>query len=368
MIFRRIHLSFIKSEYMLFVAIATALFFVFFKDLLLGDLENVVHVSIAFVVIFVTMLASSFNVVRHADELAIKLGEPYGTLILTLSVITIEVIAISAVMLTGEDNPTLGRDMMFSVIMITLNGLVGLSLLAGGIKHIQQEYNLQGVNSFIALIFPLAILGLILPNYTLSTEYGTLSPLQTYFLIFATIGLYFIFLMMQSLRHKNFFVLVDEKEEHHKESKHSLLYHVVMLIAYLLPIVLLSKKLAIIVNHFISSIGAPPAIGGLLVAILVLSPEGMSAIKAALDNKLQRAINISMGSALATISLTIPAILIIGLVTGEKIILGLNGVDSVLLVLTLFMSVINFSSGKSNIIQGLIHLMLFVLYMLLIFD
>ncbi len=357
-----------KSEYMFFIAILTALFFVFFEDVLLGDLNNVVLVSVAFGIIFMIMLMASFSVVRHADELAIKLGEPYGTLILTLSVITIEVIAISAVMLTGDDNPTLGRDMMFSVIMITLNGLVGLSLLVGGMKHIQQEYNLQGVNSFIAVIFPLAVLGLILPNYTLSSEYGTFSTLQTYFLIFITFGLYCIFLFMQTLRHKSFFIIGNEKEESHKESEHSLYYHVGMLIAYLLPIVLLSKKLAIVVNHAIETIGAPAALGGLLVAILVLSPEGMSAIKAALENKLQRAINISMGSALATISLTIPAVLIIGLVTGEKVILGLNGVDTVLLGLTLFMSILNFSSGKSNIIQGLIHIILFILYLLLIFD
>jgi Ca2+:H+ antiporter len=361
-------LSFFKSEYILFLAITTAMFFIFFGDLLLGDLNNIPLVALAFGIIFLVMLMSSFSVVRHADELAVKLGEPYGTLILTLSVITIEVVAISAVMLTGADNPTLGRDMMFSVIMITLNGLVGLSLLVGGMKHMQQEYNLQGVNSFIALIFPLAVLGLILPNFTLSSAYGTFSTFQTYFLIFVTVALYLIFLFMQTLRHKNFFVLDHEVEEKHQESEHSLTYHISMLIAYLVPIVLLSKKLAIVVNHSISEVGAPAALGGLLVAILVLSPEGMSAIKAALNNKLQRAINISMGSALATISLTIPAVLLIGLATGEKVVLGLNGVDTVVLLLTLFMSILNFSSGKSNIIQGLIHIMLFVLYLLLIFD
>lgn len=360
--------AFLKSEYALPLAIATVAFFFFFSNLLLGDLNNTFYVSIAFVLLFFVMLLSSFNVVRHADALSVKLGEPYGTLILTLSVITIEVIAISAVMITGEDNPTLGRDMMFSVIMITLNGLVGISLLVGGMRHIQQEYNFQGVNSFLAVIAPLVVIGLILPNYTLATEYGTLSVMQTIFLIFITFSLYFIFLFMQTLRHKNFFVLDHEAETLHKESEHSLMYHVVMLLAYLIPIVLLSKKLAIVVNHAITTIGAPAALGGLLVAVLVLAPEGMSAIKAALSNRLQRSMNISMGSALATISLTIPAVLIIGLVTGEKVILGLNGVDSVLLILTLFVSIINFSSGKSNIIQGLIHLILFVLYLLLIFD
>lgn len=318
------------------------------------------------------MLFSSFSVVRHADELAIKLGEPYGTLILTLSVITIEVIAISSVMLIGEDNPSLGRDMMFSVIMITLNGLVGLSLIVGALKHIEQDYNLQGVNSFLAVIVPLAIIGMILPNYTLSTEYGTFSILQTYFIIFITVAIYFTFLALQTMRHKTFFILHSEninKHSHeHKPSSHSTAYHVIMILAYLIPIVLLSKKLAIIVNHSITTVGAPAALGGLLIAILVLAPEGMSAIKVAFNNQLQRSINITMGSALATIALTIPAVLFIGLITGKKVILGLGDVDIVLLSITLLVIMINFSSGKSNLIQGMTHLILFTLYLLLIFD
>jgi len=362
-------LQFLKSEYVFILSLITAILFITFPGVLSDSLNNPGISFGLFLVIFMAMLLSSFSAVRHADELAIKLGEPYGTLILTISVITIEVVAISSVMLTGDDNPTLGRDMMFSVIMIALNGLVGISLLAGAVKHIQQDYNLQGVNTFLSVITPLAIMGMILPNYTESTEYGTFSTIQTYFLIIVTLSMYFIFLFMQTLRHKNFFMMdEDDGQEEHTDSHHSTAFHAMMLIAYLIPIVLLSKKLAIIVNHSISSMGAPAALGGLLIAILVLSPEGVAAVKSALNNQLQRSMNITMGSTLATIALTIPAVLIIGLVTDKKVILGLDGVDTVLLWITILVNIINFSSGKSNMIQGMIHLVLFVLYLLLIFD
>ncbi len=321
-----------------------------------------------FLLLFVVMLWSSFGVVRHADGLAEQLGEPYGTLILTLSVISIEVIVISAVMLTGSHNPTLGRDVMFSVLMIVLNGLVGLSLLLGGVRHVEQTFNLQGANSFLGILIPLSVLGLILPNFTESTSIGTFSLEQIVFLVVMNVVLYLAFLGMQAMRHRHYFVGDNEGYNRKSEKKLSVSSHTLLLLCYMVPIVLLSKKLAVIVDYGIYELGAPSDLGGMIVAILVLSPEGMAAIRAAIANNLQRSINICLGSALATIGMTIPAVLLIGILTSKTIVLGLNNVDALLLVLTLLVSMVNFASGKSNLFQGVTHLTLFFCYMILIFD
>lgn len=360
----------VRSEFSLIVGVLTVLFFMLVGGKWLEGIENLSYplILFLFVWLFTVMLMASFKVVQHADMLAVKLGEPYGTLILTLSVITIEVSMISAVMLVGDNNPTLGRDMMFSVIMIVMNGLVGLSLLIGAGKHFEQSYNLQGVNSFLVITIPLVLIGLVLPNYTESSAVGTYTGEQKVFVISITLLLYVAFLVAQTIRHKEYFVMSGEsdEDEHHKPK--SLTYHVIFLFIYMLIIVLLSKKLAVMIDYFIQDVGAPSALGGFLVAILVLSPEGLASIRSAQQNNLQRSINICMGSALATIGLTVPAVLLIGMVTGEEVVLGLASKDSFLLVLTMGISIVNFSSTKSNVLQGLVHITLFILYIMLIFD
>lgn len=360
--------DFFKTEYKLLIALGIIACYILFADTLLYPLENTLKTVINFFVIFAVMLLCSFSVIRHADALAIKLGEPYGTLILTLSVITIEVIAISAVMLTGTDNPTLARDMMFAVLMIVLNGLVGISLLIGGWKYKQQDFNLQSTNTYLSVLSALAVLSLILPNFTQASSVGTFSHLQTFFVIIVTLALYVIFLGIQSIRHKDFFTLDSDDTGHHDIKTKSMGFHVLMLVLYMVPIVVLSKKLAVIVDYGTNIIGAPVALGGMLVAILVLSPEGLASIKAARHNNLQRSINICFGSALATISMTIPAVLLISVFTGESIVLGLESTEMTLLFLTLFVSMLNFSGGKSNIMHGALHILLFLIYLLLIFD
>lgn len=360
--------TFLKEEYRLLIAVLVATCYLVFGEALLYPLENIIPTVLNFLVIFAIMLLCSFSVIKHADALAQKLGEPYGTLILTLSVISIEVVAISAVMITGSDNPSLARDMMFAVLMIVLNGLVGLSLLIGGWKHRQQNFNLQGVNTYLSLIATLSVLALVMPVFTRSTEVGTFSTVQTGFAIVVTLGVYLIFLGIQSIRHKDFFTLGLEDDSHHHIKTKSLGYHTLLLLLYMIPIVLLSKKLAIVVDYGAVHLGLPIALGGMLVAILVLSPEGLASIKAAKKNNLQRSVNICFGSAAATISLTVPAVLLISLFTGKHIVLGLESPEMVLLLLTLFVSLVNFSSGKTNIMHGALHLLLFMLYLVLIFD
>ncbi len=314
---------------------------------------------------------------RHADCLAIILGELYGTLILRLAVISIEVVLIAAVMLTGENNPTLARDTMFSVLMIVLNGMLGLTLLIGGLRHHEQEYNLPGARAYLGVLFPLSVLGLIVPRFTTSAPGGQASTLMAVYLVIMSSGLYAVFLLIQTMRHSHFFRqpvysendgIEDEVHDHGDLIIRSVGYHALFLVLTMLPIVLLSKSMAKLVDHGIETLRAPQALGGFLVAILVLSPEAMGAAKAAIANKLQRTVNIALGSALATIGMTIPAVLAISLFTGRTIELGLDPVDIVLLILTLLVSVVNFGTGRTNILQGAVHLILFISYIILIFD
>jgi Ca2+:H+ antiporter len=325
--------------------------------------------AIVFAWIFGVMLWGTFAVVRHADALAERLGEPYGTLILTMSATAIEVTMISTVMLHGANNPSLARDTMFAVLMIVLNGMAGLTLLVGALRHREQDFNLQGAGAFLNLLIPLTVLGLVLPNYTTSTTGPTLAPSQQLFLVAASVSLYAIFLLIQTVRHRAYFEHGRERGSHragapaaHRPSA----WHALGVVVALLPVVLLAEELAAYVDSAIEHLGVPAALGGVLIACLILAPESLAALRAAWANQLQRSINICLGSALATISLTVPAVLLIGLVTGRAVELGLDPVGIVLVALTFLVSLITFASGHTNVLQGAIHLVLFFSYVFLI--
>jgi Ca2+:H+ antiporter len=363
----------LRSEAALVLALLVAGFFAS------SDVSGAEGLSLLFLsgLLFGAIGMAAFGVVRHADALAVQLGEPYGSLILTLSVIFIEVAMISAVMLTGSDNPTLARETMYAVVMIVLNGVVGLTLLLGGLRHHEQEYNLQGANSFLALILPLAVLALILPNYTQSTEGPTFSVSQEVFLAATSLGLYAVFLAVQTIRHRAYFVAPgasvdpaepDLEDEHPGLELRSPRVHALLLAAYLIPIVFLAKQIAHPIDYAISKAGAPAALGGFAVAVLVLSPEVLGAVRAALANRLQRSINLLLGSVAATIALTVPAVLAISIWMQVPVELGLDPVDSLLLLLTLAVSIVTFGSGRTNVLQGAVHLVLFFAYAMLIFD
>jgi Ca2+:H+ antiporter len=366
-----------------FGAITTALFYVF-SDALLSNLLPNLWSIVLFLWLFGTMLWCAFGVVRHADCLAELLGEPYGTLILTLAVITIEVSLISSIMLHGANEPTLARDTMFAVLMIILNGMVGLALLVGALRHGEQHYNLQGAKAFLAVIIPLAVLSLILPRFSMSTRLPAFTPAQAAFFAAMTIVLYGVFLSVQTVRHKNLFMQPgvrarlpaavpdplahDETSHEHGHEIRSVPFHAAVLVLAILPVVLLSKKLAAFVDYGIETLAAPVALGGIIVAVLVLTPEGLGALRAALANRLQRSVNILLGSALATIGLTVPAVLTIGLITNRDVELGLDQVQIVLLLLTLTVSTLTFTGGRTNVLQGAVHLVLFLAFLVLIFD
>jgi len=274
--------------------------------------------------------------------------------------------------LHGANNPTLGRDAIFAVVMIALNGLVGLCLLLGGLRYHEQHYNLQGVNSYLNVIMTLAVLGLVLPNFTTSTSGPNFSTEQEIFLVVMSLSLYAIFLLIQTMRHRRYFV--DSKEvvgetnsAHHPLQIHSTTFHAAMLLLYLIVVISLAEKFAIPLDNSIEYFHVPQAFGGAIIAALVLSPEALGAIRASRRNQLQRSINILLGSVLATIGLTIPAVLLVGLITKQPVTLGVEGGNLPLLLLTLAVSVVTFTSRKTNVLQGCIHLLLFAVFVLLIF-
>jgi Ca2+:H+ antiporter len=322
------------------------------------------------------ILAAAFAMVRHADVLAHRLGEPAGTLLLTLAITGLEVSMVGFVMSTGEEKPTLARDTMFAVVMLVLNGFMGLALLVGGLRHRKQSFNLQSANAFLVLILPLTVLGLVLPNYTRATVGPTLSSFQMIFLSVMSVAIYGIFLIVQNQRHRGFFMAPEEAaataaavaaEPAHQDSSPTA-YHATLLALYGLPLVLLAKQMATPLDALVSRLGAPTALGGFVMALLVLTPESIAAVRAAQANRLQRSINVLLGSVLASIGLTIPLVITVSLVTGRSLELGLGATDVVMLLLTLATSVLTFSVARTHLLLGCVHLMLFGAYLMLMFD
>ncbi len=343
-----------------------------FKSALSADEVPNIAIAVAFVAFFLAALLAAIAAARHAEHLAVIFGEPYGTLILTLSAISLEIATIATVMLHGANNPLIGRDTMFSVVMIVMNGVIGAGLLIGGLRHHEQVYNLRGANAFLSLLIPLAALALIWPDFTVTTSAGTLSIAQTVFLIVMSLLLYVVFLIVQTRAYRNYFVAQGEATtEVVDEARHSTRgwpHHALFLAIYLVTVVLLAKLFALPLDIGIEQLGMPAAAGALAVALLVLAPEAISAIQAAARNQMQRAMNIGLGTALSTISLTVPAVLLIGLTFSHVVVLGLNGADGMLLILTFAVSTLTFTSGRTNVLQGMVHLLLFLAYIVLIFS
>ena len=357
---------------------STVVLFFLFGSHWLADFRSVPWSALLFLWLFGVILWCAFGVVKEAEHLAGLLGEPLGTLVLTLSIVIIEVVLIGAVALSGDSAPTLGRDTMFAVLMIVLNGAVGLCLLLGGLRHHEQAYNLQGAVAYLAVIIPLSVFALILPNFTQAVPAGSLTLGQAVFFSLDTILLYGIFLAIQTGRHRAFFVepgsagreaeTASESSGSRRAGSGEIAWHTLLLVITILPIVLLAKPLAKLIDHGIVVLGAPAALGGVLIALIVFAPEAITALRAALDNQLQRSINLCLGASASTIGLTVPAILGIGIVTGKPMILGLDPTGMVLLVLTLLLSTLTFSGPRTTVLEGSVHLVVFLVYIVLIFS
>jgi Ca2+:H+ antiporter len=355
----------VEREWFLGLSLATTLAFALFGGTLLSGLANPFRLAFIFLWLFGVVMASALAVARHADQVAEVLGEPYGTLVLTLSVTAIEVMSISAVMLHGENNPTLVRDTLFAIVMIILGGMVGGSLLLGGWNHSEQHYNLQSANAYLGVIIPLAVLTLTLPDFTITTPGPTLSFAQQVFLFVMSIGLYGAFLALQTGRHRGYFVSDDDPEPPKPPGDVAALAR--FFAARLYSAGRVCRRATgdadrLLHRNFARAGGARRHrhAGG--------DAEAIAATRASMANHLQRSINISLGSVLSTLGLTVPAMLAISHFTKHEVYLGLDKANDVLLLLTIAVCVVTFASGRTNVLQGAVHVMLFSAFVMLIFQ
>jgi Ca2+:H+ antiporter len=318
-------------------------------------------------VLLVVLFGTVFAAVHHAEVIAERIGEPFGTLLLTLSVTVIEVALIATIMLGDKPAPELARDTVFAVVMIVCNGLVGVCILAGGLRYREQDVQITGSSLYLSVLIVLATITLIMPNYTLTTPGPVYSAGQLGFVSIVTVLLYGVFLYTQTVRHRDYFVGRSEVLTDKVASHRVLVLSIALLLASLLAVVGLAKKFSLVVDFAIAQVGAPPAFAGVLVALLILLPEGVAAIAAARKNDLQKSINLALGSSLATIGLTIPAVAVAAYALDKRLVLGLDAQGTVLLVLTFVVSMLTFATGRTNILFGLVHLVVFAAFVFLVF-
>jgi Ca2+:H+ antiporter len=315
------------------------------------------------------LLGSVFAAVHHAEVLALKVGEPFGSVLLALAVTVIETSLIVTSMLSGgASENALARDSVFAAVAIVLNGVVGLCLLIGGARYREQGFRVEGAASALSVLATLAVLTLVMPNYTLAKLGPQYSPTQLMFVGGLALLLYFVFVFVQSIRHRDYFLYQDASdlgEEPASPSAGATSVSGIMLIVSLLAVVLVAETLADSLERAIHAARLPPSFLGVVIATLVLLPESVAAIKAAQANRLQISLNLAIGSALATIGLTIPAVAGLSLYLGRELTLGLDAEGTAILLLTLFVSSLTLATGRATILQGAVHLVIFGVFLLL---
>lgn len=319
-------------------------------------------------VLLAILFGTVFAAVHHAEVIAHRIGEPFGTLLLTLSVTIIEVALIATLMLGEKEVPTLARDTVFAVIMIVCNGLVGVCIFIGGLRYGEQDFQVSGANVYLSVLIAMATISLVLPNYTLTTPGPVFSEAQLEFVSVVTILLYTVFLYTQTVRHRDYFIGQSGKDDDSIPISGGMLgLSIGLLLVSLLGVVLLAKKFSIVVDAATAAIGAPPAFAGVVVALLILLPESVSAIGAARKNDLQKSINLALGSSLATIGLTVPAVAAAAYALDKQLVLGLSEQNMVELFLTFLLSMLTFGTGRTNILFGLVHMVVFAVFIFMVF-
>lgn len=323
--------------------------------------------------IFTVLLAASLigaviSAVHHAEVIAHRVGEPYGSLVLAIAITIIEVSLIVTLMLSGGPETTaLARDTVFAAVMIIFTGIIGLCLLVGGYRYKEQVFGQQGVNAAVVTVTAILVLTLVLPNYTTSVVGPVYSNSQLIFVSITSLVLYFSFVLMQTGRHRDYFLPLDGEgnEEVHADppSVRDTILSLMLLLACLGAVVLLSKVLAPTIEGAVVSWGAPKSLVGVIVALVILLPEGMAAIRAARKNRLQTSLNLALGSALASIGLTIPAVAVVSLFTGLTVTLGIDTKSMVLLILSLFTLMLSFGTGRTTVLQGVVLVVIFAAYL-----
>lgn len=374
-------MNILKKEVAFFIALITAIYLY----LIAPPVEIMGFQLLVSAVLFCIILACIFRVAHFADHLAEMLGEPYGTLLLTISATLIEVAVMITALTHGDGNPTFVRDTITATLFIVLGGMMGLSMIIGGSYHLDQTINTNGAHMYLGLLIPLALLTLVLPNFTTSTAGPTLAFSQEIFIGVIALALYGVFIFAQTKRYRNFFddpfpfgaSRAGNQEEsalhsggHRPQSLNwkQISKSFFWLSICLIVVILLIEKLAILIGIGYAKMGFPATLNGTTVAILVLAPEWIASLNAAKSNHLQRSLNIALGSGLATLSLSVPVMLFWVAYNHHQIELGLHAREIVMLLASLWVAHVSISTGKSNIMQGAILFILFISSIFLIFN
>ncbi len=316
------------------------------------------------------LISAVLVAVHHAEVVAHKVGEPYGTLVLAIAVTTIEVaLIVSLMMAGGPGSETLARDTIFAAIMIILNAITGICLLVGGLRHREQTFGLDGISAALVALLAIAFLTMVLPNFT-TTEMGpSYSSPQLLFVGIVTIIIYLSFVFIQTVRHRDYFLPeVGEEDSHvHAPPPNTKVFvtSIILLILSLVAVVLLGKSLSPVIESGIEKVGAPKSLVGIIIAMVVLLPEGLAAYRAARNNRLQTSLNLALGSALASIGLTIPVVAGVSIFFDFDLLLGIDAKSSVLLLISLLVVMMSLRTGRTNILQGIVLVLLFFVYLFL---
>lgn len=315
------------------------------------------------------LAATVFASVHHAEIVALRFGEPFGSLILAIAITIIEVsLIVSFLLADTPGSDTVARDTVFATVMIVLNGVVGLCLVAGGKRHFEQSFRLEGVSSALSILGTLAIFTLIFPNFTVSVEGPYYSARHLLFIALVVLVLYGVFVFVQTVRHREYFgeIIVEGDTplaiETFRPSLGMTFTSSALLILSLAMVVLLAKGLSDPLSEWIAAAGLPMSFLGVVIALIVLLPESVASLRAAVANRLQNSLNLALGSAIATIGLTIPIVAIVALLLGRNLPLGVDPQNTVLLVTTLFISTLTLGTGRTTVLHGAIHLVIFAVF------
>jgi Ca2+:H+ antiporter len=358
-----------------FAWVTVALFLLFGRTWLAEPI-SIVTATFLFLWLFAAMMWAAFGAINVADTLAEMLGEPLGSIVLTLTIICFEGMLVAVAMLTSDSGATMGRDTLFGANMIMINFAGGLALFLGGLRHREQMHNFQGASAFLAVVVAQSVFGFVLPNYTHAVPHGSLTNLQAAGLIIVTLVMYFALLLIQIGRHKHFFVEPKGSGESEAASAEpaakpdmALIGKLTLiLIASVVPILLMGKYLTTLLDYGSSKLGTPPALGGIILAVIVISPKLISAIKAGYENQPQRSVNLALGSCAPAMGVIFPIILGVGVVTGKTVIMGAEPADVILLALTLVISALTFTGTHTTLLEGIAHLAIFFMYIILMFS
>ena len=315
------------------------------------------------------LIAAVLVAVHHAEVIALRVGEPFGTLVLALAITIIEVSLIISLMLSGgATTNALARDTVYATVMIVCNGTIGLCLLMGALRHRILTFRVEGTTPALSVLATLTVLTLVLPSFTSSTSGPTLSSVQLVFVGLVSLTLYGVFVFVQTVRHRSYFLPLDvasDELQADPPTASAALMSFALLFLCLIAVVGLAKALAPNIEAVVTATATPPAVIGIAIALMVLLPETWAAVRTARRNLMQTSFNLALGSALATIGLTIPAVAVTSLLLGLQLDLGLPPKEMVLLMLTLVISAMTLAGGRATVLQGAVHLVLFAVFLFL---